>query len=99
MAHFHLARLFDRLGDHDTLSNWQAWGIHDAEDVLVATDHVVKLGYADPERLGIGGWSYGGTLTNDVITSTDRFAGAISGASIGLWTWNSVPRGRTSTDG
>ncbi len=69
-----------------TLSNYRAWGSHDAEDVIVATDHVVKLGYADPDRLGIGGWSYGGTLTNDVITSTDRFKGAISGASVGLWT-------------
>jgi dipeptidyl aminopeptidase/acylaminoacyl peptidase len=71
-----------------TLSNWRAWGTHDAEDVLAATDHVVKLGYADPDRLGIGGWSYGGTLTNDVITSTDRFAGAISGAGNALWIAN-----------
>jgi dipeptidyl aminopeptidase/acylaminoacyl peptidase len=69
-----------------TLANNRAWGTHDAEDVIVATDYVVELGYADPDRLGIGGWSYGGTLTNDVITSTDRFAGAISGASVGLWT-------------
>ena len=69
-----------------TLSNHRAWGKHDTEDVIVATDYVVGLGYADPDRLGIGGWSYGGTLTNDVITSTDRFAGAISGASVGLWT-------------
>jgi dipeptidyl aminopeptidase/acylaminoacyl peptidase len=69
-----------------TLSNYRAWGTHDAEDVIVATDHVLELGYADPDRLGIGGWSYGGTLTNDVITSTDRFSGAISGASVGLWT-------------
>jgi dipeptidyl aminopeptidase/acylaminoacyl peptidase len=71
-----------------TLSNYRAWGTHDTEDVIVATDYVVELGYADPHRLGIGGWSYGGTLTNDVITSTDRFAGAVSGASIGLWTSN-----------
>jgi dipeptidyl aminopeptidase/acylaminoacyl peptidase len=38
-----------------TLSNYRAWGTHDAEDVIVATDHVVELGYADPDRLGIGG--------------------------------------------
>jgi len=69
-----------------TLSNYQSWGTHDTEDVIVATDYVLELGFADPDRLGIGGWSYGGTLTNDVITSTDRFAGAISGASVGLWT-------------
>ena len=71
-----------------TLSNWRAWGTHDAEDVLSATDHVVELGYADPDRLGVGGWSYGGTLTNDVITSTDRFAGAVSGAGNALWIAN-----------
>ena len=71
-----------------TLSNFRAWGTHDSEDVITATDHVVELGYADPDRLGIGGWSYGGTLTNDVITRTDRFAGAVSGAGNGLWITN-----------
>ena len=71
-----------------TLSNWQNWGKYDALDVLAATDHVVKLGYADPERLGIGGWSYGGCLTNYVITTSDRFAGAVSGAGNGLWIAN-----------
>ena len=71
-----------------TLSNWRAWGTHDSEDVIAATDHVVELGYADPDRLGIGGWSYGGTLTNDVITRTDRFAGAVSGAGNALWITN-----------
>jgi len=71
-----------------TLSNWKDWGKYDALDVLAATDHVVKLGYADPERLGIGGWSYGGCLTNYVITTSDRFAGAISGAGNGLWITN-----------
>jgi dipeptidyl aminopeptidase/acylaminoacyl peptidase len=39
------------------------------------------MGIADPERLGVGGWSYGGILTNYVITQTGRFKGAISGAS------------------
>ncbi len=71
-----------------TLSNWQAWGVHDAEDVLVTTDHVLELGYADPDRLGIGGWSYGSMLTNYVITTSDRFAGAVSGAGNALWVAN-----------
>jgi dipeptidyl aminopeptidase/acylaminoacyl peptidase len=71
-----------------TLSNYRYWGRHDSEDVLSATDHVVGLGYADPDRLGVGGWSYGGTLTNDVITRSDRFAGAISGAGNALWIAN-----------
>jgi len=71
-----------------TLANWRNWGKYDALDVLAATDHAVKLGYADPKRLGIGGWSYGGCLTNYVITITDRFAGAVSGAGNALWVAN-----------
>jgi dipeptidyl aminopeptidase/acylaminoacyl peptidase len=55
------------------------------EDVIVATDYVIKQGYVDPDRLGVGGWSSGGTLTNFVIAKTDRFAGAISGASVGWY--------------
>ena len=68
------------------LSLNKAYGTHDVEDVIVATDYVIEQGYVDPDRLGVGGWSSGGTLTNVVITKTDRFAGAVSGASVGLYT-------------
>lgn len=57
------------------------WGNKDFEDVMAAVDHVVATGIADPARLGVGGWSYGGILTNYVITKTDRFKAAVSGAS------------------
>ncbi len=57
------------------------WGVKDFEDVMAAVDYAIAEGYSDPERLGVGGWSYGGILTNYVITRTDRFEGAISGAS------------------
>jgi dipeptidyl aminopeptidase/acylaminoacyl peptidase len=60
---------------------WADWGNKDFEDVMAAVDHVVAMGVADPERLGVGGWSYGGILTNYVITKTGRFKAAISGAS------------------
>ncbi|MCM2255356.1 MAG: prolyl oligopeptidase family serine peptidase [Vicinamibacteria bacterium] len=60
---------------------WANWGRVDFEDVMAAVDHVVAMGVADPERLGVGGWSYGGILTNYVITQTTRFKAAISGAS------------------
>jgi dipeptidyl aminopeptidase/acylaminoacyl peptidase len=63
---------------------WQKWGIPDFEDVMAGVDHAIEQGWADPDRLGVGGWSYGGILTNYVITKTDRFKGAISGASMGL---------------
>ena len=56
------------------------WGERDVEDVLAAVDHVVAMGVADPQRLGLGGWSYGGMLTNYVIASDRRFAAAVSGA-------------------
>ncbi|MDH4255918.1 MAG: S9 family peptidase, partial [Gammaproteobacteria bacterium] len=57
------------------------WGVPDFEDVMAAVDYAVEEGYSDPDRLGVGGWSYGGILTNYVITKTDRFEGAITGAS------------------
>ncbi|PWN08054.1 S9 family peptidase [Rhodohalobacter mucosus] len=64
------------------------WGNKDYEDVMAAVDYAVERGIADPERLGVGGWSYGGILTNYVITKTDRFEGAISGASETLYRSN-----------
>jgi dipeptidyl aminopeptidase/acylaminoacyl peptidase len=48
---------------------------------MAAVDQAVAVGVADPERLGVGGWSYGGILTNYVITKTGRFKAAITGAS------------------
>jgi dipeptidyl aminopeptidase/acylaminoacyl peptidase len=56
------------------------WGNKDYQDVMAGVDHVLSLGYVDPKRLGVGGWSYGGIMTNYVITKTDRFAAATSGA-------------------
>ncbi|SFN19820.1 S9 family peptidase [Dokdonella immobilis] len=56
------------------------WGNKDVQDVLAGVDHVVKLGIADPARLGVGGWSYGAILTNAVIASDARFKAAVSGA-------------------
>lgn len=58
------------------------WGGKDAQDVLAAVDHVVQAGLADPDRLGVGGWSYGGILTNFAIAKDTRFKAAASGASI-----------------
>lgn len=56
------------------------WGNKDAADVLAGVDHVVAMGVADPDRLGIGGRSYGGILTNYVIAKDKRFKAAVSGA-------------------
>jgi dipeptidyl aminopeptidase/acylaminoacyl peptidase len=62
------------------------WGNVDVKDVLAGVDYAVAQGYVDPDRLGVGGWSYGGMLTNYVISQTTRFKAAISGAGGGLWT-------------
>jgi dipeptidyl aminopeptidase/acylaminoacyl peptidase len=61
---------------------WADWGNRDYEDVMAAVDHLVGTGVVDAEHLGVGGWSYGGILTNYVITKTTRFKAAISGAGI-----------------
>jgi dipeptidyl aminopeptidase/acylaminoacyl peptidase len=61
---------------------WADWGNKDAQDVLAAVDDAVARGIADPARLGVGGWSYGGMLTNYVIAQDSRFKAATSGASV-----------------
>ncbi|MEC8740768.1 MAG: S9 family peptidase, partial [Pseudomonadota bacterium] len=65
-----------------------AWGENDYDDVIAAIDHGIEIGLVDPARTGVGGWSYGGILTNYVITQTKRFQAAMSGASLGLVTSN-----------
>ncbi len=60
------------------------WGNKDFEDVMAGVDYAVTHGIADSSRLGVGGWSYGGILTDYVITKTTRFRGAVSGASEAL---------------
>src|SRR6185312_1371211 len=59
------------------------WGNKDTDDVLAAVDYAVEQGVADAGRLGIGGWSYGGILTDNVIARDRRFKAAVSGASQG----------------
>ena len=59
------------------------WGDKEVVDLLACVDQAVKEGVADPDRLGVGGWSYGGILTDYTIASTTRFKAAISGAGVG----------------
>jgi len=63
---------------------FQSWGITDYPDIIAAVDHVIEMGYADPDRLAVFGYSYGGYMTNVVITRTNRFKAAASGAGHGL---------------
>tara|TARA_R110000868_G_scaffold37111_9_gene131505 strand:+ start:38808 stop:40802 length:1995 start_codon:yes stop_codon:yes gene_type:complete len=64
------------------------WGNKDFEDIIAGVDYAIEQGWSDPEKLGVGGWSYGGILTNYVITKSERFKGAISGASEALYRSN-----------
>lgn len=56
------------------------WGDVDVKDVLAGIDYVVAQGWVDPERIGVGGRSYGSILTNYLIASDTRFKAAVSGA-------------------
>lgn len=75
-------------GQPFSMGIWQDWGGPDYEDVMAAVDDVIEKGWGDPDQLGVAGWSYGGILTNHVITKTDRFDAAISGASEVLYVVN-----------
>lgn len=70
-------------GQEFTMGLYQGWGEKDYQDVLAGVDHVIGLGYADPDRLGMGGYSYGGIMTNYLLGHTDRFKAAASGAGSG----------------
>jgi dipeptidyl aminopeptidase/acylaminoacyl peptidase len=59
------------------------WGHKEVADLLAGVDHLVALGSADKERLAIGGWSYGGILTDYTIATDRRFKVAVSGAGSG----------------
>ncbi len=58
------------------------WGHLEVEDLLAGVDKAVAMGAADPNRLAVTGWSYGGILTDYTVASTDRFKAAISGAGV-----------------
>ncbi len=63
-------------------SNRADWGGGDFRDVMAGVDDLVARHIADPARLGIGGWSYGGYMASWAITQTTRFKAAITGAGM-----------------
>jgi dipeptidyl aminopeptidase/acylaminoacyl peptidase len=60
------------------------WGNKDYQDDIAMVDYAVAQGIADPDKLGVGGWSYGGISTDFIIGQTNRFKAAISGAGEAL---------------
>ena len=72
-------------GEDFRWGTWGGWGFNDYDDVMAGVDHAIANYDIDTARMGATGYSYGGYLTNWVITQTDRFAAAIAGASISNW--------------
>ena len=69
-------------GEKFVEANRADWGGADFKDVMAGVDAVIARGVADPNRLGIGGWSYGGYMSEWAITQTTRFKAAVSGAGM-----------------
>ena len=63
-------------------ANRADWGGADFKDVMAGVDWAIGRGIADPNRLGIGGWSYGGYMAAWAVTQTTRFKAAVSGAPV-----------------
>jgi dipeptidyl aminopeptidase/acylaminoacyl peptidase len=63
-------------------ANYGDWGGGDFHDMMAGLDKVVEMGVADPARLGVAGWSYGGYMTAWAITQTHRFKAASIGAPV-----------------
>ena len=73
--------------DDELLSgNTHDIGSGDYEDLMTGVSEVIARGVADPDQLGLRGWSYGGILGGWTVTQTDRFKGASIGAMVSDWT-------------
>jgi dipeptidyl aminopeptidase/acylaminoacyl peptidase len=69
-------------------ANVNDWGGKDYEDIMAGVNHVIAMGIADPDRMAVMGWSYGGFMTSWVITQTQRFRAAVIGAAVtDLWSF------------
>ncbi|MEJ7701385.1 MAG: S9 family peptidase [Pyrinomonadaceae bacterium] len=63
-------------------ANMKDWGGADYQDLMSGVDKVIEMGVADPQRLGVMGWSYGGFMTSWIVTQTKRFKAASAGAPV-----------------
>src|SRR5262245_61475267 len=63
-------------------ANMKDWGGGDYQDLMTGVDRVIEMGVADPDRLGVMGWSYGGFMTSWIVTQTKRFKAASAGAPV-----------------
>jgi dipeptidyl aminopeptidase/acylaminoacyl peptidase len=63
-------------------SNVRDWAGKDYQDLMAGVDALIARGVADPSRTAVCGWSYGGFMTSNVVTKTDRFRAAVVGAGV-----------------
>ena len=76
----------DTLREGNTVARNDGIGFGDYQDLMTGVDMLIEAGTADPDRLALRGWSYGGILGGWTITQTDRFKGASIGAGVYDWT-------------
>lgn len=76
----------DKLREGNTVQKGDGIGLGDYWDIISGVDYVIEEGYADPDQLGVRGWSYGGILGGWTITQTGRFKAASLGAGVYDWT-------------
>src|SRR6266850_1670020 len=72
-------------GEKHAKAIYADWGNKDFQDDMAMVDYAIEQGIADPDKLGVGGWSYGGISTDFIIAQTNRFKAAISGAGSALF--------------
>jgi len=72
-------------GEKFLWATWGGWGKLDYQDVMAGVDYALDHCPIDRKRLGVSGYSYGGFLTNWIITQTNRFSAAMTGAGISNW--------------
>jgi dipeptidyl aminopeptidase/acylaminoacyl peptidase len=72
-------------GEKFLWGTWGGWGVLDYQDVMAGVDYTLTRYSVDERRMGVTGYSYGGFLTDWIITQTKRFSAAIAGAGISNW--------------
>ena len=68
-----------------TVINNRDFGGKDFQDILSGVDFLIQKGIADQDRLGIGGWSYGGFMSAWAVTQTNRFKASVVGVGVSNW--------------
>lgn len=85
----------DGYGQDFARGNYRNWGVGDYQDIMTGVDHLIDQGIADPDRMIVAGWSYGGYMTAWIVTQTDRFKAASNGAGlsniVSMYAQNDIP--------